>query len=74
MLWICSCVDSAWLASTSTLASTQAPPASPASRSRTGDSCLHGPHHSAQKSTRTGTVMERWSTCTSKSASVTSRT
>ena len=56
MLWICSWPDSAWLASTSTLASTQAPPSASASRSSTGQSCLHGPHQSAQKSTSTGTV------------------
>src|SRR6478735_6405903 len=37
--------------------------------SRIGATCLHGPHHSAQKSTRTGLSDLR--TCASNSASVT---
>src|SRR3954454_25096264 len=37
--------------------------------SRMGATCLHGPHHSAQKSTRTGLSDLR--TCDSNSASVT---
>ena len=35
---------------------------------------MHGPHHSAQKSTSTGTLSDRVSTRSSKVASVTSRT
>jgi hypothetical protein len=50
------------LASTSTLARIHAPFAAAASRSSTGDSCLHGPHHSAQRSTITGTCSERSTT------------
>src|SRR5690606_12875021 len=62
------------LLSTSTLASTHEPPPSTASFSSTGESCLHGPHHSAQKSTTTGEVRERSSTSDWKVASVTSIT
>ena len=40
--------------------------------SSTGVSCRHGPHHSAQKSTTTGTSCERSMTSCSKVASVTS--
>ena len=65
---------SAGLASTSTFASTQQPPPSAASRSSTGESCLHGPHHSAQRSSTTGTWKERSSTSAWKVASVTSTT
>src|SRR5207248_10716892 len=43
---------------------------SPARSSRTGFSRWHGPHHSAQKSTRTGTSLA--STSSAKVASVTS--
>ena len=72
------CTRNIWasrgLASTSTLASTQAPPPSTASFSSTGESCLQGPHHSAQKSTTTGVVSERSSTSDWKVASVTSMT
>ena len=54
------CTRNAWamrgLASTSILASTQEPPPSTASFSSTGESCLHGPHQSAQKSITTGVV------------------
>src|SRR3712207_8352847 len=65
---------SAGLASTSTLASTQEPPPSAARRSSTGDSCLHGPHHSAHRSRTTGTWKERSSTSVWNVASVTSTT
>src|SRR3712207_6872047 len=65
---------SAGLASTSTLASTQEPPPSAARRLSTGESCLHGPHHSAQRSSTTGTWKERSSTSAWKVASVTSTT
>ena len=53
--WVRNICASRGLASTSTLASTQEPAPSTASFSSTGDNCLHGPHHSAQKSTTTGT-------------------
>ncbi len=59
-------------ASTSTLPSTQAPWPSTASFSSTGESCLHGPHQSAQKSRTTGVVSDRSSTVLWKFASVTS--
>ena len=62
------------LASTSTLASTQAPSASAASFSSTGDSCLHGPHHSAHRSRITGTSRDRSTTSALKVSSVTSMT
>ena len=74
MLCTCSAALSWGLASTSTLASTQAPAASSASRSSTGLSCLQGPHHSAHRSMITGTVRERSSTSVSNVASVTSNT
>ena len=61
---------SCWFASTSTFASSTLPARAAAARSSTGVSCLHGPHHSAQKSTTTGTSLERSSTCDSKVASV----
>ena len=64
----------AWLLSTSIFASTQEPPPSAASRSSTGESCLHGPHHSAHRSSTTGTWNERSSTSAWKLASVTSTT
>ncbi len=62
------------LASTSTLARTQAPSASPASFSSTGESCLHGPHHSAHRSTMTGTVRDLATTSVLNVSSVTSMT
>jgi pimeloyl-ACP methyl ester carboxylesterase len=65
---------SAGLASVSTLARTTWPSRAFASRSSSGVSWRHGPHHSAQKSTTTGTSCERWTTSRSKSCSVTSRT
>src|SRR5207248_10754071 len=58
----------------SSLASTTLPSRLPASRSRRGVSWRHGPHHSAQKSTTTGVVLERSRTSASKVASVTSMT
>ena len=51
-----SCWASAGLLSTSTLAIWTEPAISPASWSRTGPSCLQGPHQVAQKSTSTGTL------------------
>jgi hypothetical protein len=72
------CTRSAWasrgLASTSTLPSTQLPPPSAASFSSTGESCLHGSHHSAQKSRMTGVATDRSRTADWKFASVTSMT
>ncbi len=62
------------LASMSTLASTQAPLPASASRSSTGESCLHGSHQVAHRSTTTGTVRDRSSTSAWKLASVTSTT
>src|SRR3954471_9502020 len=61
-------------ASTSILARTHEPLPSAASFSSTGDSCLHGPHQSAQKSITTGTEVDRSRTSAWKVASVTSRT
>src|SRR5580700_10719849 len=62
------------LASTSTLASSTAPPVSPTTFSMIGPSVLHGPHHSAQRSTTTGTVIDRSITAVPNVASVTSVT
>src|SRR5690606_1589796 len=62
------------LASTSTLASTQAPLLSPASFSNTGPSCLHGPHQSAHRSTTTSCRSDLSTTSAWKVASVTSMT
>ena len=59
-------------ASTSTVASTSRPPASATSFSSTGESCLHGSHHVAHRSTTTGTVIDCCSTSVSKLSSVTS--
>ena len=74
-------MDCAWnacasrgLASTSIRASTHAPPASLASFSSTGLSCLHGPHQSAHRSTITGVVLDRSATSSLKVSSVTSIT
>src|SRR5262249_48320527 len=44
--------------STSSLATVSAPAFSPAISSSTGATILHGPHHVAQKSTRTGVLLE----------------
>ena len=54
-------------ASVSSFASAHSSECSPASFSRTGPSILHGPHHSAQKSTSTGIVRLRSITSLSKS-------
>src|SRR3954466_9571084 len=63
-----------WLASVSSFARTTWPSRAAASCSRSGPSARHGPHHSAQKSTTTGT-RDDWSmTCSWKSCSVTSIT
>ena len=62
------------LASTSILASTHAPLPSTASFSSIGESCLHGPHHSAHRSITTGVRNERSSTSVWNVASVTSMT
>jgi len=62
------------LASTSTLARTQAPLPASASRSSTGESCLQGPHQVAQRSTTTGTCNDRSRTSAWKLCSVTSMT
>jgi hypothetical protein len=74
MPWTRNICASRWLLSTSTLASTHAPPPSRASFSRIGESCLHGWHHSAQKSMTTGVVSDRSSTSLWNVASVTSIT
>src|SRR5688572_2660758 len=55
---------SSGLVSEFTFTSRHRPPYSRSSFSRSGPSTLHGPHHGAQKSTRTGTSIE---------ASITSR-
>ena len=62
------------LASVSTFASTTLPSRAAAACSSTGPSARHGPHHSAQKSTTTGTSCERAITSRSKSCSATSIT
>ena len=65
--------DATWrLVSTSTLASTTLPSVSSITFSRIGPSGLHGPHHSAQRSTTTGTCLDRSTTSVGKVASVTS--
>ena len=61
-------------ASTSIFARIHAPRPSAASFSSTGESCLQGPHHSAQRSTTTGTCIERSMTSAWNVSSVTSRT
>ena len=72
------CTLKAWaicgFASTSTLASSTAPPVSSTTFSMIGPSVLHGPHHSAQRSTTTGTVIDRSITAVANVASVTSVT
>src|SRR3979490_854030 len=60
------------LASTSTLTSSTPPLVSATTFSRIGPSVRHGPHHSAHRSTTTGTSAERSRTAVSKVASVTS--
>ena len=74
MLCTCSAALSWGLASTSTLARIHWPAASAASFSSTGESCLHGPHHSAHRSMITGVVRERSTTSVLKVSSVTSMT
>ena len=73
-------IDCAWNAwescgfeSTSTLARMNAPSYSATSFSSTGVSCLQGSHHSAQRSTMTGTVIDS-SRISAKFASVPSST
>ena len=66
------CAARPWFASTSTLTSSICPARSATSPSRTGASAWQGPHHSAQKSTTTGSSRERSSTASSKVCSVTS--
>jgi hypothetical protein len=74
MLCTCNACEMRGFASVSILARIHEPPAELASRSRTGESCLHGSHHSAQRSRITGTWNERSSTSLWKLASVTSIT
>ena len=57
--WTPNACESAWLESTSTLASSTSPSRSPTAASSAGPSWRQGPHHSAQKSTTTGTSRER---------------
>ena len=64
---------SRWLASVSSLASSTLPARAAAAFSSAGVSVRQGPHHSAQKSTTTGSSRERSTTRCSKSASVTSK-
>src|SRR6185369_509596 len=61
-------IDTTWksravagLASTSSLATVREPAFSPAISSRTGATILHGPHQVAQKSTRTGVLLDKTS-------------
>ncbi len=72
MLWIRKCRARFGLASVSSLASSTCPSRAATACSSTGPSCRQGPHHSAQKSTTTGTVAERSITAVWKVASVTS--
>src|SRR5664280_1295755 len=58
----------------STGASSTAPPVSSMTFSMIGPSVLHGPHHSAQRSTTIGTVIDRSITAVPNVASVTSVT
>jgi hypothetical protein len=66
--------DSAGLASTSSLASSTFSARAATARSSAGPRALQGPHHSAQKSTTTGSSCERSTTRCSKAASSTSNT
>ena len=59
MLWIRKVRAMPGLASTSILASSTLPSRAATARSITGPSWRQGPHHSAQKSTTTGTCLER---------------
>src|SRR6185312_5503186 len=71
--WIPKAREIVGLASVSSLASATLPSRALTACSRIGPSWRHGPHHSAQKSTTTGSVAERSITCASKSCSVTSK-
>jgi hypothetical protein len=73
MPWIRKAAEICWLASVSSLARSMSGSRLRTSSSSTGVSCRQGPHHSAQKSTTTGTSCERAITSCSKVASVTSR-
>src|ERR1035437_10412777 len=72
--WTAKAWDTLGFASTSTLTSSTAPLVSPMTFSRMGPSVLHGPHHSAHRSTTTGTLIERSMTAVANVASVTSFT
>jgi hypothetical protein len=72
MPWIPKRAERPGLASVSTLARTTLPPRAASAASSAGPSWRQGPHHSAQKSTTTGTWRERSTTSCSKVASVTS--
>src|SRR4051794_24098983 len=74
MPWIWNACAMRGLASVSSLARTTWPSRSAAACSRIGPSARHGPHHSAQKSTTTGVVLDCSMTCCWKSCSVTSMT
>src|SRR3954451_569815 len=63
---------SSGLVSALTLTSLKRPPYSRSSRSISGPSILHGPHHGAQKSTMTGTSIEASITSRSNDDSVAS--
>src|SRR5690606_19150890 len=62
------CEAKSWFASTSTFPTTAFPSNSELISSITGPNILHGPHHSAQKSTTTG--LSDFKTTSSKVASV----
>ncbi len=72
MLWIRYWRARFWLASVSSLTSSTAPARAATACSSTGPNWRQGPHHSAQKSTTTGTVAERSITAVWKVSSVTS--
>ena len=63
---------SSWFASVSTFASSTSPSRFRIASSSAGPSWRHGPHHSAQKSTTTGSSRERSTTSVVNVASVTS--
>ncbi len=56
--WMPSCPAICGCSSMFILTSATFPPASATARSSAGASCLHGPHHGAQKSTSTGCCWE----------------
>ena len=71
-------IDTTWksravagLASTSSLATVSEPAFSPAISSSTGATILHGPHQVAQKSTRTGVLLDSTSSENESSVTVT---